>query len=163
MPLSCVRNCGKTSVEWLCMDGKICTLEWRSIRCFPCDRSLGFRVHMCECNKNLMWSRVRLQHYIACPSLHIARQSMYHFHMREQRFLLQWRSYTNKKFQREILRAWRIIKTVMFLSFLCTKVGVDLYCTLIQLIRLTKPLKVMQDLHCGGAKHDSRLSHVVGV
>jgi len=43
-------------------------------------------------------------------------------------------------------------ETVMFLSFLCTKVGVDLYCTLIQLIRLTKPLKVMEDLHCGGAR-----------
>lgn len=41
----------------------------------------------------------------------------------------------------------------MFLSFLCTKVGVDLYCTLIQLNRLAKPLKMMQDLHCGGAKH----------
>lgn len=72
-------NCGKTSVELLCMDGKICTLEWRSIRCFPCDRSLGFRVHMCECNKT--WCEVEWGCsiiYIACPSLHVARQSTSH-------------------------------------------------------------------------------------
>ncbi len=53
----------------------------------------------------------------------------------------------------EEFQSFKNRKTDMFLSFLCTKVRVDLYCTLIQLIRLTKPLKVMQDLHCGGAKH----------